>query len=236
MRNYDIEKEMSSKREFDLMNSIDAHPNICKAVEFITTENWTYTIMELAVGLELQEFVFKNAESINIKIIKQITKQLLEAISHLHKLKICHKDIKPENIMVNMTGKDEVSIKLIDFNVSQQVKDGNQSMLSQTGTQAFKAPEMLANKYFNEKIDEWGAGCILCFMLTGKMPDNGCGEHDINSKYEFQTLEDNEKYLKLPTNQKDLLTKLCTFQLESRISALSALIHPWFLEDENKNE
>ena len=47
---------------------------------------------------------------------------------------------------------------------------------------------MLANKCFNEKIDEWGAGIILCFMLTGKMPDNGCESHDINSKYEFEDL------------------------------------------------
>ena len=53
MRNYDIEKEMSSKSEFDLMKEIKDHPNITKAEEFISTERWTYTIMELAQGLEL---------------------------------------------------------------------------------------------------------------------------------------------------------------------------------------
>jgi hypothetical protein len=35
------------------------------------------------------------------------------------------------------------------------------------------APEMVANKAFNEKVDEWGAGCILCYLLTQKMPSNG---------------------------------------------------------------
>jgi len=46
-------------------------------------------------------------------------------------------------------------------------------MISQTGTPAFKAPELVKGENFNQKIDIWGVGCILCFLLTGKMPYNG---------------------------------------------------------------
>lgn len=56
MRNYDHEKELSSKSEFDLIKNIPEHPNIIKAEEFIATERWTYTIMEYTSGVELQEF------------------------------------------------------------------------------------------------------------------------------------------------------------------------------------
>ena len=53
MRNYDIEKELYSKKEFDLVHQLEPHPYIIKAKEFIVTENWTYTILELAKGKEL---------------------------------------------------------------------------------------------------------------------------------------------------------------------------------------
>ena len=117
MRNYDTEKEMNSRKEFDLVRSIPEHPLIIKMNEFITTENWTYTIMELADGQELQDFVFQNQNDITLKVIKHIMRQLLETIVHLHSQKICHKDIKPENVIISFKN-GEAHIKLIDFNVS----------------------------------------------------------------------------------------------------------------------
>ena len=56
MRNYDQEKEMSSKAEYLLLKSISRHPNIVEAKDFITTERWTYHLMAYAEGLELQEY------------------------------------------------------------------------------------------------------------------------------------------------------------------------------------
>jgi NIMA (never in mitosis gene a)-related kinase len=41
------------------------------------------------------------------------------------------------------------------------------------GTKLFMAPELIKEKSFNEKIDIWAAGCVLCFMLIGKLPQNG---------------------------------------------------------------
>jgi serine/threonine protein kinase len=67
----------------------------------------------------------------------------------------------------------KVSIKLIDYNISQKVKDSTFQMFSNLGTLKFMAPEMVKNQKFNEKIDLWGAGCIACFIMTGKLPENG---------------------------------------------------------------
>jgi len=50
MRKYDIEKEMTSRSEFDLVASITPHPSIVKAHEFIVTQRWTYLIMEMFEG------------------------------------------------------------------------------------------------------------------------------------------------------------------------------------------
>ena len=100
-------------------------------------------------------------------------RQLLSAIAHLHEQLICHKDIKPENVLIRPSDSDDIEIKLIDFNISQKVQDASFNMFSKTGTELFMAPEMLSEGHFNEKIDEWGVGCILLFLLIGKIPRNG---------------------------------------------------------------
>jgi serine/threonine protein kinase len=46
-------------------------------------------------------------------------------------------------------------------------------MFTVMGTKLFMAPELIKEKSFNEKIDIWAAGCVLCFMLIGKLPQNG---------------------------------------------------------------
>ena len=70
MRNYDVEKQAYSQKEFDLIHQLPSHPNIIGAKEFIVTESWTYTVLEYAEGQELQDFVNKQILSKdNIKSI-----------------------------------------------------------------------------------------------------------------------------------------------------------------------
>lgn len=78
------------------------------------TEEFIYLILEHAPGVELQEYVKSN--KINGILVKSLMKQLLSAIAHLHEQYICHKDIKPENIIFD---KSNNTIKIIDFNISQ---------------------------------------------------------------------------------------------------------------------
>ncbi len=107
MRNRDLEKEIASRAEFDLLNGLEEHPHIIKAKEFISTEQWTYMVMEYADGLELQEYLERDKNSFNQhkqSLMRKIVSALLSAVAHLHAAMICHKDIKPENIMVDIQG------------------------------------------------------------------------------------------------------------------------------------
>lgn len=62
MRRYDEEKEASSRQEFELIKNLKEHPNIIKAHEFIATERWTHTVMELGEGIELQKYINEQKE------------------------------------------------------------------------------------------------------------------------------------------------------------------------------
>ena len=85
----------------------------------------------------------------------------------MHENGICHRDIKPSNILV-LNGKEK--IKITDFNISKLCKNKNFQMLTNTGTESFKAPELFVSEFYNEKIDLWGAGCVLYTMLAGYQP------------------------------------------------------------------
>ena len=62
MRRYDEEKEASSRQEFELIKNLKEHPNIIRAHEYIATERWTHTIMELGEGIELQKYINQQKE------------------------------------------------------------------------------------------------------------------------------------------------------------------------------
>ena len=61
-----------------------------------------------------------------------------------------------------MINPDNLSLKLIDFNVSYFFDSSSSSFQSNLGTPLFKAPEMVQDKKYNEKIDIWGAGTVMC--------------------------------------------------------------------------
>jgi serine/threonine protein kinase len=103
MRKYDLEKEMASKAEFDLMTQIPSSTHLIKATEFIACHSWTYLIMELFEGMELQKFVKSESDqgrSLSNEEVKTIMKSLLTGLASLHQAGICHRDIKPENLLV----------------------------------------------------------------------------------------------------------------------------------------
>ena len=98
------------------------------------------------------------------------------AIKHMHERGIAHRDLKPDNILVNSTFE---AIKIIDFGVSKRfsffintnhgIESKFRDMWTRTGNFLYLAPEIFHGGGYNEKIDMWSLGILLYQMLTGKI-------------------------------------------------------------------
>jgi len=218
------------------------HPNIVKTFEIFEDEKKIYFVMEYINGLTLGEFITKY--KLNIKIIKKILFQILNTMTYLHNnIKICHRDLKSNNIMIFFDKNKNIKIKIIDFGFSCYINNNNK-MNEILGTINYSAPEILKGSY-NYKIDIWSIGIILIDMLLGYnyyekkfnefIKNNNNNDKDIINQHKYKYLKDiilNENIIfeeiTSDENLLNLLSLLLNKNPKKRINARDALE---FIED-----
>jgi serine/threonine protein kinase len=91
----------------------------------------------------------------------------MNAMSYYHTLNISHRDIKLENILVDMNS-EELITKVIDFGFATQTKTTNELIKTCCGTPSYMAPELcLKEEYIGPAVDIWAAGVVLYTLLLG---------------------------------------------------------------------
>ncbi len=162
----DAELESFARREYELLNTLQ-HPNIISVFDFFTWSGRSVLIMEYFQGRELSQVV---AAVPGLRLSEAVTRRLalglFDAVAYLHRHGVVHRDIKPQNVMV-----DEAleTVKLVDFNASCSL-DNNALALTPTGSPLFASPEVLVGDSPGEANDVWCAGVCLYFMLVGHLP------------------------------------------------------------------
>lgn len=157
------------RSEFELLKEID-DPIVPKPIEFRKNfiKNTSYLVLDYFEGTTLDRYVEENSNLEAEEAIKVI-KKLAQCINKLHKLGIAHRDIKPQNILIN---KDK-EVKLIDFNISKKSNKNNgdsrfyQRFMTQVSSPLFSAPEIRKPTCYTESIDIWGIGTVLATMIFG---------------------------------------------------------------------
>lgn len=154
-------------REKNILRDID-HSNIIRLFEVYLTDTAQYFVMELCTGGHLGQVLARQPEGrLTIEVAKQYILQITRAISHLHGLNICHRDIKLQNILLE-SGEEGAQIKLIDFGNSWRFKKGK-FMTKIVGTTYTAAPEVLRECY-DERCDVWSVGVVAYILLSGRRP------------------------------------------------------------------
>ena len=159
-----------------------SHPNIIKIYEVIENESAFYIVLEYATGGELFNYIVLK-EKLSEKETSLYFYQIIQGIKTIHEKKICHRDMKPENILIANNN----LIKIIDFGLSSEYND---YLSTPCGSPCYASPEMIKGKNYNGLlIDLWACGIILFAMLFGYLPFD-----DKNNNILFQKILDGILY------------------------------------------
>ena len=210
------------KQETAIMEALSKSKNIVKIFETYETKNHICIVMEYICAGDLLTYIKKRSKLTEL-VAKFIFKQIILAIKYIHDNNIIHRDIKLDNILLDLDN----NIKICDFGVSRKINKGD-IMFEQCGTPAYIAPEILLNKgYEGFGVDIWSAGVVLYAMLSGTVPFKG------NNLKELHNLIINGKYKEIKGISKDaedLLKNLLEVDPNERIQIEEILNHPWIID------
>lgn len=138
------------KREIEILRLVDSE-KIIKVHEVYETDREIILVMELLRGGELFDYISKKDFLTEEEAI-DFTRQILQALQHLHSRNVVHLDLKPENILLKNTRRK--TIKLVDFGLARVVKE-NEQVREIMGTPEFVAPEVLNFDTISTATDMW---------------------------------------------------------------------------------
>ncbi|KAK6265726.1 hypothetical protein QUC31_016563 [Theobroma cacao] len=154
-------------REVAAMCRLQQHPNILKIHEVMASKTKIYLVMELASGGELFAKVLRRGRLAE-PAVRRYFSQLISALHFCHQNGVAHRDVKPQNLLLDQNG----NLKVSDFGLSALPEQLNNGLLhTACGTPAYTAPEVVRRKgYDGPKADAWSCGVILFVLLAGYLP------------------------------------------------------------------
>ncbi|XP_039630970.1 cyclin-dependent kinase 16 isoform X5 [Polypterus senegalus] len=237
-------------REVSLLKDLK-HANIVTLHDIIHTEKSLTLVFEY-LDKDLKQYLDDCGNCINMHNVKLFLFQLLRGLAYCHRRKVLHRDLKPQNLLINERGE----LKLADFGLARAKSIPTKTYSNEVVTLWYRPPDiLLGSTDYSTQIDMWGVGCIFYEMSTGRplFPGSTVEEElhfifkllgtpteetwpGISSNEEFKSYN-YPKYRpdllcnhapRLDSDGVDLLSKLLQFEGRKRISAEESMKHPYF--------
>jgi len=157
------------------------HKNVCRMYDLNEYESINYITMEYVPGEDLKSSIRRMGPLTAGKAVF-IAKQLCKGLKEAHKLGVVHRDLKPQNIMIDRDG----NARIMDFGIARSLKtEGMTKTGMMIGTPHYISPEQVTGKDIDQRSDIYSLGIIIFEMVTGKVPFEG--ETPINIAFMHKT-------------------------------------------------
>jgi serine/threonine protein kinase len=145
------------------------HPKIIKVFEYFADKENPHFVMEFFPGANLKQRLMRKAEVVT-QHATIIIEQAGEALAYMHDKGWLHKDIKPDNILVNGVGE----VRLIDFALAEKIGGALSRLFSRKssvkGTRSYMSPEQIRGERLDQRADVYSFGCMMFEVLCGRPP------------------------------------------------------------------
>ncbi|SOV75889.1 glycogen synthase kinase 3 [Plasmodium reichenowi] len=249
-------------RELMIMKNLN-HINIIYLKDYYYTESFKKNEKNIFLNVVMEyipqtvhkymKYYSRNNQSLPMFLVKLYSYQLCRALSYIHSKFICHRDLKPQNLLIDPRTH---TLKLCDFGSAKNLLAGQRSV-SYICSRFYRAPElMLGSTNYTTHIDLWSLGCIIAEMILGYPIFSGQSSVDqlvriiqvLGTPTEDQLKEMNPNYadIKFPdVKSKDLrkvfpkgtpdeainlITQFLKYEPLKRLNPIEALADPFFDE------
>ncbi|CAH0693561.1 unnamed protein product [Chilo suppressalis] len=205
------------RREVQIMSSV-RHPNIVHIYEVFENSEKMILVMEYCSGGELYDYLSQK-KVLQEDEARRLFRQIATAVYYCHIHKICHRDLKLENVLLDHTG----SAKIADFGLSNVFKET--SLLSTfCGSPLYASPEIVkGTPYIGPEVDCWSLGVLLYTLVYGAMPFDGS-----NFKRLVRQISNGDYYEpKCPSSASPLIRDMLTVDPLKRADIAYICDHPW---------
>lgn len=239
-----IDRRRCGRRDEDLvyaeasvLDQVRGVAGITSLIDFYDEPSHFYMVMDFCDGGDLISNLVKR-ERIPEEEAKGLAKGLLEGLQYLHEHNVCHRNVKPENLLLR-NKQDLSTVVIADFGMATRVlmdADGDVLKLTERcGTASYMAPEVISQIPYDTQVDLWSFGVVIYYALVGKLPFEDESRFDlyhkiVKSDYNFHPRD----WLGISKTAKRFIANLLHADPEVRMTVEEALAHPWLASVEPK--
>jgi len=201
--------------EIALMQQVADVPGVIRLIDYFDMSHSYYIVMERFNSKDLFDFISEQG-CLRENLARHLFKQVLDIVVQCHARGVLHRDIKDENLLIDLTTHQ---IKLIDFGSGTHLHDGVYTDFE--GTRVYSPPEWIKyRKYKADGLTVWSLGILLYDMLCGDVP------FETDQQICDGTISWQED-IKVSPMAKDLIQKCLNSNPEQRLSIREIRCHPW---------
>jgi serine/threonine protein kinase len=162
-----------------------AHPNIIRVISIHRDAKNPHFVMDFFPGGNLKLRILRKEFDFIKEHAQEILKQSATALAFINAKGWVHRDVKPENILVNAGG----DVRVIDFAIAQRIPTGLNRMFHRfrrgkiQGTPSYMSPEQIRNWPLDERSDIYGFGCMAYEIVTGRAPFRAANTRELLQKH-----------------------------------------------------